>query len=76
VDDLDGPPLARVASYHRRERAAPELVRHVVLRVHAGQLLRREVPVDELRTHFAAASASRTRSRSRHGRARYLILPW
>src|SRR6266851_6192972 len=50
VDDLDGPPLARVARYrlhHRRERAAPELVRHVVLGVYAGQLLRREVPVDE-----------------------------
>ena len=50
VDDLDGPPLARVARYrfhHRHERAATELVRHVVLGVYAGQLLRREVPVDE-----------------------------
>ena len=50
MDDLDGPPLARVARrclHDRRERAAPELVRHVVLRVNAGQLLRREVPVDE-----------------------------
>jgi hypothetical protein len=50
VDDLDGPPLARAARYrfhHRRERAATELVRYVVLDVYAGQLLRREVPVDE-----------------------------
>ena len=50
VDDLDGPPLARVARHrlhHRRERAAPELLSHVVVRTYAGQLLRREVPVDE-----------------------------
>ena len=50
VDDLDDPPLARVARHrlhHRRERAAPELLRHVVVCIYAGQLLRREVPVDE-----------------------------
>jgi hypothetical protein len=45
-----GPPLARVARHrlhHHRERAAAELLRHVVVRIYAGQLLRREVPVDE-----------------------------
>ncbi len=50
VDDLDGPPLARVVRHrlhHRHERAAPELLRRVVVRIYAGQLLRREVPVDE-----------------------------
>ena len=50
VDDLDGPPLSRIACHrlhHRRERAATELVRHVVERVDARQLHRREVPVDE-----------------------------
>ena len=46
VDDLDDPPTARGARHRlhdRRERAAPELVRHVVVRVYAGQLLRCEV---------------------------------
>jgi hypothetical protein len=50
VDDLHGPPLARIACHrlhHRRERTATELVRHVVVRVDARQLHRREVPVDE-----------------------------
>ncbi len=50
VDDLDGLPLARVTRHrlhHRHERAAPELLRRVVVRIYAGQLLRREVPVDE-----------------------------
>jgi hypothetical protein len=50
VDDLDGPPLARIACHRlhdRRERAATELVRHVVVRVDARQLHGREVPVDE-----------------------------
>ena len=43
VDDLDGPPTAHGARHRLHDRAAPELVRHVVVRVYAGQLLRCEV---------------------------------
>ena len=49
VDNLDRPPLARVARHrlhHRRECAAPELVRHVVMRVDARQFHWGEMPVD------------------------------
>ena len=49
VYDLDGPPLARLARHGLHdggEGAFAELVRHVVVRVDARQLERREVPVD------------------------------
>ena len=48
VYDLDGPPLARLAchgSHDGGEGALAELVRHVVVRVDACELKRREVPV-------------------------------
>jgi hypothetical protein len=53
VDDLDGPSFARIECHRlhrRRERAATELVRHIVLvvRVDACQLHWREAPVDEM----------------------------
>jgi len=49
VDDFNGAPFARRARHglhHRRERAAAELVRNVVVRVDARELVRREVAVD------------------------------
>lgn len=49
MDDLDGPPLARGARHGLHdgsERAPSELVRHIVERVDAGELERREVPID------------------------------
>lgn len=49
MDDLDGPPLARGARHGLHdgsERAPPKLVRHIVKRVDAGELVRREVPID------------------------------
>lgn len=49
MDDLDGEPLARGARHGPHdggERAPAQLVRHVVKRVDAGELERREVPID------------------------------
>ena len=49
VYDLDGEPFARLARHgfhYGGKSAAAELVRHVVVRVDAGQLERRQVPVD------------------------------
>ena len=49
VYDLDSPPLARLARHGLHdggEGALAKLVRHVVVRVDARQLKRREVPVD------------------------------
>ena len=49
MDDLDGEPLARGARHGPHdggERAPAQLVRHVVKRVDAGELKRREVPID------------------------------
>ena len=49
MDDLDGEPLARGARHgphHGGERAPAQLVRHIVMRVDAGELERREVPID------------------------------
>lgn len=48
MDDLDRPPLARGARHGLHdggERAPAELVRHIVIRVDAGELEWREVPV-------------------------------
>jgi hypothetical protein len=49
VYDLDRPPRARGAGYSLHdggERAPAELMCHIVVRVYAGELVRREMPID------------------------------
>ena len=49
VDNLNRPPIARGAGYglhHGGKRASAELVRHIIVCVDAGELVRREVSID------------------------------